>query len=176
MEFPQYFKKELSNGFDDPIIELNKSLYGGAPLAKHWFTKLFKGFTEHGLQQRALDNCLFIRSDMIIATYIDDCVHWYKHQDAMDAFVQSLKDDGDCYNWEHTVEGVVSAFLGIDIQHLAKHNHCKLSQTGLVDKILVATVNQLRAARTEKHLDLTRRGRQLIRNGTMPLSLDAPVP
>jgi ligand-binding sensor domain-containing protein len=94
----------------------------------------------------------------------------------MDAFVQSLKDDGDCYNWEHTVEGVVSAFLGIDIQHLAKHNRYKLSQTGLVDKILVATVNQLRAARTEKHLDLTRRGRQLIRNGTMPLSLDAPVP
>jgi hypothetical protein len=76
---------------------------------------------------------------MIIVTYIDDCVHWYKDQEVMDAFVKSLRDDGDSYYWEHTVEGAVSAFLGIDIQHHAKQNQYKLTQTGLVDKILDTT-------------------------------------
>jgi hypothetical protein len=139
MELPQYFKKELSDGFNDPIIELNKSLYGGALAAKHWFTKLSQGLTERGFRQSALDKCLFVRSDMIIVVYIDDCIHWYKDQEVMDAFVQSLTDDGDPNNWEHTVEGAVSAFLGIDIQHHAKNNRYKLTQTGLVDKILEAT-------------------------------------
>jgi hypothetical protein len=139
MELPQYFKKELSDGFNDPIIELNKSLYGGALAAKHWFTKLSQGLTERGFRQSALDKCLFVRSDMIIVVYIDDCIHWYKDQEVMDAFVQSLTDDGDSYNWEHTVEGAVSAFLGIDIHHHVKNNRYKLTQTGLVDKILEAT-------------------------------------
>lgn len=139
MELPQYFKKELGNGLHDPIIQLNKSLYGGALAAKHWFNKLSKGLTDRGFRQSALDKCLFIRSDMIIVTYIDDCVHWYKDQEVMDAFVKSLRDDGDSYNWEHTVEGAVSAFLGIDIQHHAKQNQYKLTQTGLVDKILDTT-------------------------------------
>jgi histone deacetylase 1/2 len=76
---------------------------------------------------------------MIIVTYMDDCIHWYKDQQVMDEFVQSLKDDVDSYNWEHTVEGAVSAFLGIDIHHNAKKNQYKLTQTGLVDKILEAT-------------------------------------
>jgi hypothetical protein len=74
MELPQYFKKSLGSGFNDPIIELNHSLYGGALAAKHWFTKLSLGLTERGFRQSSLDKCLFIRSDMIIVTYIDDCI------------------------------------------------------------------------------------------------------
>jgi hypothetical protein len=76
---------------------------------------------------------------MTIVTYIDDCIlHWNKDQNAMDEFAQSLKDDGDSYNWEHTVEGAVITFLGIDFHHHAKKNQYKLTQTGLVDKILEA--------------------------------------
>jgi len=131
-------QNSLGHGFNDSVIELNKSLYGGALAAKHWFTKLSQGLTERGFRQSSLVKCLFIRSDMIIVLYIDDCIHWYKDQRILDEFVQSLKDDGDSYNWEHTVEGAVSAFLGIDILHNAKKNQYKLTQTGLVDKILEA--------------------------------------
>jgi hypothetical protein len=118
---------------------LNKSLYGGALAAKHWFDKLSTGLKARGFRQSALDPCLFIRSDMIIVAYVDDCVHWYRDQADMDAFIQSLKDDGDEYNWEHTVEGKVSAFLGIDIQYNKTTNQYKLTQTGLIDKVLRAT-------------------------------------
>ena len=71
---------------------------------------------------------------MIIVAYVDDCVHWYRDQADMDAFTQSLHDDGD-----HTVEGKVSAFLGIDIQYNKTTNQFKLTQTGLIDKVLRAT-------------------------------------
>jgi hypothetical protein len=49
---------------------------------------------------------------MLIVSYADDCVHRYRDQAVMGALIQSLKDDGDDYNWEHTVEGKLSAFLG----------------------------------------------------------------
>jgi transposase InsO family protein len=139
MELPFKFERELGEGIEDPIIKLNKSLYGGALAAKHWFDKLSTGLKARGFRQSALDPCLFIRSDMIIVAYVDDCVHWYRDQADMDAFIQSLKDDGDEYNWEHTVEGKVSAFLGIDIQYNKTTNQYKLTQTGLIDKVLRAT-------------------------------------
>lgn len=139
MELPFKFERELGEGIEDPIIQLNKSLYGGALAAKHWFDKLSNGLKARGFRQSELDPCLFIRPDMIIVAYVDDCVHWYRDQADMDAFIQSLKDDGDEYNWEHTVEGKVSAFLGIDIQYNKKTKQYKLTQTGLIDKILKAT-------------------------------------
>jgi Reverse transcriptase (RNA-dependent DNA polymerase) len=40
MELPYKLESELGKGIDDPIIQLNKSLYGGALAAKHWFDKL----------------------------------------------------------------------------------------------------------------------------------------
>jgi len=139
MELPEKFKQELGEGMDDPIIELHKSLYGGALAAKHWFDKLKKGLEDRGFRQCPMDPCLFIRKDMIIVTYIDDCVHWYKDESVMTEFIESLKSDGDKYNWEHTVEGQVNAFLGIDIQYHKKTNRYRLTQTGLIDKVLAAT-------------------------------------
>jgi Reverse transcriptase (RNA-dependent DNA polymerase) len=138
MELPYQFERELGKGIDDPVIQLNKSLYGDALAAKHWFDKLSGGLKKRGSRQSALDLCLFVRSDMIVVSYVDDCVHWYRDQAVMDAFIQSLQDDGDEYNWEHTLEGTVSAFLGIDIQYNKTTKHFKLTQTGLVDKVLKA--------------------------------------
>lgn len=138
MELPEKFR-DLGSEVDDPIVELHKSLYGGALAAKHWFMKLKEGLEARGFRQSLLDPCLFIRDDMIIVTYIDDCIHWYKEDNVMEEFTQSLKDDGDEFNWEHTVEGQVSAFLGIDIAHDKKTNRYKLTQTGLIDKVLKAT-------------------------------------
>ena len=138
MELPEKFK-DLGDGFEDPIIELHKSLYGGALAAKHWFNKLKNGLEQRGFRQSTLDPCLFIRSDMIIVTYIDDCIHWYRDEKVMEEFTKSLDDDGDEYNWEHTVEGQVSAFLGIDISYHKKSNRYKLTQTGLIDKVLKTT-------------------------------------
>jgi Reverse transcriptase (RNA-dependent DNA polymerase) len=74
MEFPYKFERELGKGIDDPIIQLSKSLYGGALAAKHWFDKLSDGLTKRGFRQSALDPCLFVRSDMIVVSYVDDCI------------------------------------------------------------------------------------------------------
>jgi Reverse transcriptase (RNA-dependent DNA polymerase) len=139
IKLPFKFERELGEGINDPIIQLNKSLYSGALAAKHWFDELSNGLKARGFRKCALYPCLFIRSDMIIVSYVDDCVHWYRDQAVLDAFIQSLKDDGDEYNWEHTVEGKVSALLGIDIQYNKKTKQYKLTQNGLVDKCLRAT-------------------------------------
>jgi hypothetical protein len=57
----------------------------------------------------------------------------------MEEFTQSLNDDGDEFNWENTVEGQVSAFLGIDIARDKKTNRYRLTQTGLIDMVLKTT-------------------------------------
>jgi hypothetical protein len=108
---------------------------------KSWaFTKLTQGLTERGFRQSALDKGLFVRSNMIIVIYIDECIHWnLQDQEVMVAFVQSLTADGDSYNWINTVKWALRAFFGIDIQNHLKSNRYKLTQTGLVDKILEAT-------------------------------------
>jgi hypothetical protein len=97
MELPEKFR-DLGSGVDDPIIELHKSLYGGALVAKHWFMKLKEGLEARGFRQIMLDPCLFIRNDMIIVTYSDDCIHWYKEDNVMEEFTQSLNDDGNSHD------------------------------------------------------------------------------
>jgi hypothetical protein len=87
MELPFKFERELGESINDPIIQLNKSLYGGALTEKHLFYKLSNGLRARGFRQSALDPCLFFGSDMIIVAYGDDCVHWYFDQADMDAFI-----------------------------------------------------------------------------------------
>ena len=64
--------------------------------------------------------------------------------------IKSFKNDGDEYNWEHTIEGTLHSFLGIEISTVErttvdKHGnkkimkHYKFSQKGLIEKILRTT-------------------------------------
>ena len=76
---------------------------------------------------------------MISFCYVDDLCYFYRDQKIFDSHIQSFIDDGDIYNWEHTIEGEVQAFLGINIQKNDKDGSFKFTQRGLIDKILLTT-------------------------------------
>ena len=52
---------------------------------------------------------------MTICLFVDDLVLVSNKQKHIDAFIKTLDDDGDKYNREHTREGNLAEFLGIDI-------------------------------------------------------------
>eukprot|EP00957_Ditylum_brightwellii_P167565 12756344-Ditylum_brightwellii.AAC.1 len=84
------------------------------------------------------DPCLFISKKVICICYVDDCLWFAKKSKDIDDVLQSFKDDGDKYNWEMK-EGIsVEEFLGIKIDPTGDGGY-KLTQTGLIKKILSAT-------------------------------------
>ena len=122
----------------DPILKLNKSLYGQAEAPRLWYEKLSAGLTDRGFTASVVDPCLFISSKVICISYVDDCLWFYRNQKDMDDLLESFRNDGDEYNWEMRVEGSVKEFLGIEVKSHGKGGY-KLTQTGLIDKILATT-------------------------------------
>ena len=136
MELPADF---TADG-DDCILQLHKSLYGQVEAPKLWYMKLREGMESRGFTTcENQDPCLFISKTMISFSYVDDLCYFYREQKVFDAHIQSFVDDGDKYNWEHTIEGEVEAFLGINIAKNEKDGSFKFTQRGLIDKILLAT-------------------------------------
>lgn len=135
LELPQGFETEGAN----QILELNKSLYGQIEAPKLWYEKLKGGLVDRKFRCSHLDPCLFIRDDIICFCYVDDLCWFYRDKKVFDDIIQSFTDDGDQYNWEHTIEGEVNSFLGITINRDAKDGSFKFTQRGLIEKILGAT-------------------------------------
>ena len=102
----------------NPILKLNKSLYGQAEAPRLWYEKLKKGLKSQGFVPSIVDPCLFISPTIICVQYLDDCLWFYKNQAELDKVLQSFRDDGDKYNWEMTVEGTVQEYLGVGIKEV----------------------------------------------------------
>ena len=120
------------------VLKLNKSLYGQVDAPKMWYDKLRAGLEERGFTACKADPCLFISKKVICVSYVDDCLWFAKDSKDIDAVLKSFESDGDKYNWEMTEGGSVEEFLGIKITPNSDDGF-KLTQTGLIDKILLTT-------------------------------------
>ena len=65
-----------------------------------------------------VDPCLFMSKTMICVVYVDDFFFWARSQSEVDNVMNSFKEDGPSYNWEHSKGESVSEFLGVDIKTL----------------------------------------------------------
>jgi hypothetical protein len=135
LELPQGFDAEG----DNKILELQKSLYGQIEAPRLWYEKLKGGLEDRGFRCSELDPCLFLRDDIICFCYVDDLCFFYRDEKVFWDIIKSFINDGDEYNWEHTVEGEVNSFLGINIVRDGDTGTFKFTQKGLIDKILKAT-------------------------------------
>jgi hypothetical protein len=70
---------------------------------------------------------------------VDDLCFFYRDEKVFWKIIKSFIDDGDKFNWEHTVEGEVNSFLGITIDRDIETGSFKFTQNGLIEKILKAT-------------------------------------
>ena len=122
----------------DIVLRLHKALYGQAEAPRLWYEKLKAGLEKRGIKATIADPCLFISENIICIVYVDDCLFFARDKKKIHDLLKSFTDDGDKYNWEHTVEGDVSEYLGIEINKIG-NDAFQFVQTGLIDKILRET-------------------------------------
>ena len=84
---------------EDPILRLNKSLYGQAEAPRLWYEKISAGLVKRGFTASIVDPCLFISPKVQCILYVDDCLWFYKNKQDLDVILKSFEEDGDKYNW-----------------------------------------------------------------------------
>ena len=52
--------------------------------------------------------------------YVDDVIFFARDLKKIEDLIKTFKDDGDEYNWEHTIEGTLHSFLGIEISEVER--------------------------------------------------------
>jgi hypothetical protein len=130
---------EMPKDFGDPrgrdmVLRLNKSLYGTKQAPRTWFLKLKECLEQRGFTQSLLDPCLFIHADMVYLVYVDDSILIGRDRTKIDAMIENL-----AIELELTREGDLAAFLGIQINKSTENGSLKLTQEGLIKRVLQAT-------------------------------------
>lgn len=135
IEMPRMFEKP---GF---ILELNRNLYGQRDAPVRFFEHLKEGLEQRNFTQSVNDRCLFISHDVIVLTYVDDCIFFSRKKQKIDALIDSLRNPKSPKYIAFTlnVESDYEGFLGIDIRPSKTVNGAlELLQTGLIDRIISA--------------------------------------
>jgi hypothetical protein len=86
LRFPAGFEHKTENW----ALKLKRNLYGLVQASRNWFLKLSAIYERLGFKQSKSDPCLFLRKDMIIVLYTDDCLLYARDTNDIDSFVNSL--------------------------------------------------------------------------------------
>jgi hypothetical protein len=89
LQFPASFEHKN----DKWDLKLKRNLYGLVQASRNWFLKLSAIYERLGFKQSKSDPCLFLRKDMIIILYIDDCLLYARDTKYIDSFVKKLRND-----------------------------------------------------------------------------------
>jgi hypothetical protein len=116
---------------DEWAIKLKRNIYGLVQASRNWFLKLSKIYEHLGFKQSKSDPCLFLRKDMIIVLYTDDCLLYTKDTNTIDEFVKILRNE---YKLTLNDLDPIDDFLDFHFSH--KYNgELQMSQTGLIDAV-----------------------------------------
>ena len=107
---------------------------------KTFFEKLRDGLLERGFVQSNLDQCLFMKNDLMVVVYVDDTIIASPDASKIEKLVTSLgvTEDEQIHTFNLRDEGQVGYFLRIRIEK-GPNTSFMLSQTGLIDKVLKAS-------------------------------------
>lgn len=130
---------ELPMGMEIPgakkgeyILELKKSLYGLKQAGLNWYEKLKKGLEDRGFKASDIDPCIFIRHDMIIISYVDDCCLISFSKETIDEFLKDLGDGPE--NFVFTDDGDIKNYLGVEFSR--NGNQLEMKQQYLIQRII----------------------------------------
>ncbi|CAJ1969872.1 unnamed protein product [Cylindrotheca closterium] len=128
----------LPQGFVSPkgkgtCLQLNKSLYGTKAAPALWNKTAMEGFTKCGFKQSDFDPCLLYKKGLMVVLYVDDAGIGAKDPADIDKLIEELRE----LKFELKKEGDFNEFLGIKFDK-RKDGSVKLTQTGLIDKVLEA--------------------------------------
>jgi hypothetical protein len=127
LRFPAGFEHKN----DKWALKLKRNQYGLIQASRNWFLKLSGIYERLGFKQSKSDPCMFLRKDMIIVLYTDDCLLYARDTTDIDKFVKTLHDD---YKLTLNDPDPIDDFLGIHFSH-QDNGELHMSQTGLIDAV-----------------------------------------
>jgi hypothetical protein len=104
------------------FLKLKKNAYGLKKGGHLFWKKLRDGLTQIGFVQSEIDQCLLLRGDCIIVTYVDDCLFFSKDSKTIEELLVSLRK-----YFLLTDEGDIGNFLGIKVER-QKNGSINLTQ------------------------------------------------
>ena len=126
---------EMPKGFtlNGYVWKLNKSIYGLKQSPRNFFLYNKEKLESMGFQQAQADPCLFVSSDIICLTYVDDNLYFFKNKNAMLRLKQQMENHKMLFREEESVAG----YLGVHIDR-RDDGTIHLTQKGLIQKIIDA--------------------------------------
>jgi len=131
VHLPRGYRSSLG---PETCLRLVKSLYGTSVAPQLWWITCSTALKELGFKSSSLDPCFLYTDTMMIVLYVDDAGIAAKDPNDIDRLIEKLREKGFIL----TKEGTFAEFLGIKFEQKDKHEF-KLTQQGLIDKILKAT-------------------------------------
>jgi hypothetical protein len=125
LQFPAGFEHKNEKW----ALKLKRNLNRLVQESRDWFIKLSAIYERLGFTQSKSDPCLFLRKDMIIVLYTDDCLLYARDTKEIESFVKTLLD-----NYKVTMNNPypIDNFLGIHFSH-QDNGELHMIQTGLID-------------------------------------------
>jgi hypothetical protein len=121
LRFPAGFEHKN----DKWALKLKRNLYGLVQASRNWFLKLSASYEILDFKQSKSDSYLFLRKDMIIILYTDDCLLYARDTTDIDKFVNTLRDN---YKLTLNDPDPIGDFLGIHFSH-QDNSELHMSQT-----------------------------------------------
>jgi len=118
------------------LLRLKRSLYGLKQASANWYDMLKKGLQRRGFQESVADPCVFLRENMIILCYVDDCILLSPKKEIIDEFLISLKHGPEQFIF--TDEGNIERYLGVEVTRLDDGSGFTMTQPFLIERILQA--------------------------------------
>jgi len=101
-------------GFEGKVLRLNRSLYGHRYAAKLFYELIRKVLVgKLNFRVSPHNHCLFIRSDCLIVTWVDDAIIITKEQAVADTVIDAIRKQN---------EGGLAEYLGINIRPMLAVN------------------------------------------------------
>jgi hypothetical protein len=127
LRFPAGFEHENEKW----ALKLKRNLYGLIQASRNWSLKLSAIYERLGFKQSKSDSCMFLRKDMIIVIYTDDCLLYARDKKEIESFMKTLRDD---YTLTLNNPDPIEDFLGIHFSH-QDNGELHMSLTGHIDAI-----------------------------------------
>jgi len=141
MEVPKGFEVE---GDGDYVLQIHKNIYGQKQAGRIWNKHLVGKLKSIGFRQCQSEECVFTRGKAIYILYMDNSILTGPDLKELDKIIEDMKKVG----LELTVEGDISDFLGINIQHHSDGT-VHLTQPHLIDSILEELGLQANSAKSK---------------------------
>ena len=140
LELPGMFSEENHNSTDEGVVlKLNKSLYGLVQAPRSWYHHLQCGLTKLDFVPLAEDPRIYYGRGMILITYVDNTLLFGPDLNQIEKVVSKLEGLGYGLTLEEGDESTAFAFLGVSITPYPVTKMLRLTQTGIIEKILKST-------------------------------------